>query len=268
LARLQYHTSIALADLAPLTPMPEHRTLCEQAVDARRAALRRLNRTEAPAEWAWITVELGHALLPLAWTEQGAARTRLLAEAVEAYRAVLAVNPRHQQPEGWLQLQGFLAPALRYYAWGAPGPQATAARREAADIYRQMMEVTPRATRPFEWGTTQSNLGMLLCDWAEAVHEAERIRLLEESLGAQRAALAVFPREQYPMPWAGAGHALAYALAVQARDATSAPDRRARWDAAIAAYREVLEVVTPQVDAQRYQRIAGELAAAEAARGG
>ena len=159
----------------------------------RDRALRYVDRTSRPDDWAATQNNLGAALQTLGARESGTAR---LEEAVVAYRAALEESTRERVPLNWAATQNNLGNTLRTLGERESG---TARLEEAVVAYRAALEESTRERVPLNWATIQNNLGAVLATLGERERGTAR---LEEAVVAYRAALLERTRERVPLDWA------------------------------------------------------------------
>ena len=193
----------------------------------RDRALRYVDRTSRPDDWAATQNNLGAALQTLGARESGTAR---LEEAVAAYRAALEERTRERVPLDWATTQNDLGAALATLGARESG---TARLEEAVAAYRTALLELTRERAPLDWAATQNNLGAALQTLGERESGTAR---LEEAVVAYRAALEESTRERVPLNWATIQNNLGAVLATLGERERGT----ARLEEAVVAYRAAL----------------------------
>ncbi len=195
----------------------------------RDRALRYVDRTSRPDDWASTQNDLGIALQTLGARESGTAR---LEEAVVAYQAALQETTRERVPLDWALIQSNLGAA--HWALG----NRTSSIRElqaALAAYENALSEFTRDRAPLQWAMIQYNVGVALLS-LEPLYDYPPPELLEKALAALEASLLERTRERVPLDWARSQNSLCIALSLKGRS----EDSRLRFQAAVEACDQAL----------------------------
>ncbi len=211
------------------------------AASVYRSALQLVSRATEPDKWAQTQGDLGLVLEEIG--EQG--NEPALREAVEALRHAQEVATREHDRDAWMAAQNNLGNALMLLA-GRWGDEQSL--RDAVSTYRRLLDVRLREDDPTSWATNQDNLATALTMLGAREDDG---RHFSDSVAAYRKALEVFTRDRDPARWAIAEKGLGATLAmIGANRQTSASDRQAALNEAVATLRSVLAVYPRERDPQ------------------
>lgn len=211
----------------------------KDAIQAFRAALEERTRQRVPLKWAMSQYNLGNALQALGLREGG---TKQLGRAVQAYEAALEERTREKAPLDWAATQNNLGNTLAVLGEREDKSELL---EEAIQAYNAALEERTRDRVPLDWAATQNNLALALSILSEREGKPDR---MERAVLAYRAALEEKTRERAPFDWAGTQVNLGTAYEVLGKLGEAAT-----------AYRQALEVLTPEAFSEAHAQISGDL---------
>lgn len=136
-----------------------------EAVAADRAALRALNVTEAPDNWADAQHDLGDSLTDLSDFEPDSSD---LQQAVAAYRNAMTIETLARSPDYWAPIQNSLGLALEKLGLRTHGEAGLPSLQQAIDAFRAAEQVSTPDSDLDSWLTTQDALARPTRNWAIA----------------------------------------------------------------------------------------------------
>ena len=248
-----------------------------RALDIYEVALELAPRDTSPENWAKLQSRIGQARQGL-----GArlGDVEMMQTSIDAFDAALTVQTRDAAPREWAAAQNNLGNVL-YSIGYRTDDQDTLLRSIAA--FDAALEVYTPDNEADRWATVISNRGSAKMALADAVYAAtdqlqvealkrddpnvdnlpeviaardNAVAILTEVVASMQGAIAARPKEDNPLDWSMMQHTLASVLADRGKLTSSADD----YAAAIAVYREVMEVYDKERTPAQWTRSATNLA--------
>jgi CHAT domain-containing protein/tetratricopeptide (TPR) repeat protein len=214
----------------------------EQALLYLQQALKARRRETHPSEWAQSTINLG---INYFRRERGDPAENF-EKAIKCYKQTLKVITRESDPLGWATVMHNLG---NVYSRRIKGDRADNMER-ARKALEQVLTVRTRSNVPDDWAITMSNLGKVYLNRVKG----DAVRNYETGIEYCREAMLVRTRERMPYEWAETlnhlGNLNHELYKIKKAEAAAAPAEWARhFEAAREAYRNGLEVHTPEANA-------------------
>jgi hypothetical protein len=176
-----------------------------KAVDAYRAAEKRVGRTDPAWETGLIHKQLAAVLT--AWAERSKDQAQVhLEEAVRYWRLAGDVLTRATMPQEWAAVQTRLGVAL-YRLDLLTGDSELL--RESLQALQAALQVHTRADAPHRWADVMNTIAQVLEVYGDQLKNPE---VLKRAVDACRSVLEIRTRDRTPLAWASTSNTLGSAL--------------------------------------------------------
>ena len=184
----------------------ESRPLMERAIDARKAMLQAISKTEDPRRWVQAQYQLAAAYLDAFPFLEGIESFEILKLAAEPLNAGIETIKREPDKALWVnvhELLGLILMKMAKYELVA-GPGATTRRllAEAAKTIERAAKGISRKTEPKRWALNHARLASVLKEQAQLSSKNAQAALYSKAVVSFEAASQEFDRERLPKNWA------------------------------------------------------------------
>jgi len=260
---------INIAQLLDLRANLDHESplhLLDEAIAARRKALRVFTQKDAPEDWAHILVGLARAMTLRGSLTNGQKGEEFLNESEAVLQQAITINKKERLAQPWARTHMELALLYRVRASrldpsaseSGQGLEVDMLKKSVAE-FRLALEVFTRESLPKDWALIQVNLAQTLNDLGVITEGQSGVQLLAEAAKASRGALEVYSPAGQPGIWLMAQSNLAHILYQQALRTDGAEGERLTREA-VEANRQMLKVATPEKFLKHWTQAHSQLA--------
>lgn len=183
----------------------ESRPLMERAIDARKAMVQAISKTEDPRRWVQAQYQLAAAYLDTFPFLEGIESFEILKLAAEPLNASIETIKRESDKALWVnvhELLGLIQMKMGKYEL-VTGPGATTRRllAEAAKTIEKAVKGISRKTEPKRWALNHARLASVIKEQAHLSSRNAQAALYSKAADSFEAASQEFDRERLPKNW-------------------------------------------------------------------